>query len=77
MIEHLYQLEKCNDPRGKGVCFASAGEGGLKCSCLGDTKTVPCPFFKPIDKVLEEDPNYYHNLQTRANQLKSYRKNLK
>lgn len=48
-------LKKCNDERGP-ACFAYDHRG--RCKCLGDTRQVPCPFYKPLAKVLEQDPNY-------------------
>lgn len=48
-------LRKCNDERGP-ACFAYDPKG--RCKCLGDTRQVPCPFWKDLSKVMEQDPNY-------------------
>lgn len=48
-------LRKCNDERGP-VCFAYDQKG--RCKCLCDTRQVPCPFWKDIEKVKEENPQY-------------------
>lgn len=51
-------IPKCRDPRGKLDCFAA--QSGGRCRCLGDTSKTPCPFYKTVEQVLEEDPDYFN-----------------
>lgn len=53
-------LKPCHDKRNSETpCFANRNG---KCICLKDTKLNPCPFYKTIARVIEEDPMYYENL---------------
>ena len=51
-------IPRCRDPKG-ALCFAYM-KG--RCKCLTDTnfkKTNSCPFFKTVEQVEKEDPDYF------------------
>jgi len=52
------KLQSCRDANGLKDCFACTLSG--RCKALKDTKQVPCPFYKPIVQVMNEDPNYFN-----------------
>lgn len=57
MMDADVKLKPCRDANGLKDCFACTLGG--RCKALNDTKQVPCPFYKPILKVMDEDPNYF------------------
>lgn len=57
MIDSNVKLKMCRDGNGLKDCFASTLDG--RCKCLSNTAQVPCPFYKPIKQVMDEDPHYF------------------
>ena len=57
MIDANVKLKRCRDGNGLKDCFACTLDG--RCKCLSNTDQVPCPFYKPIIQVMDEDPFYF------------------
>lgn len=58
MIDSDVNLKPCRDANGLKDCFACTLGG--RCKALCDTNQVPCPFYKSILQVMDEDPNYFN-----------------